>query len=241
MLNAAANPLANWILKDLFVWPQGRMTKAAYLGALLRILIVYVIAAQLLTLTFPILIGSFIGNSQMDMFVAVKWGQIGAVAAIAFPAWSVFQRRFNDIRPDLREKLMAWSIGFPLILAVLLCLMIVHAVGFGTPLDGFDLSKVRQWFAIMLVGAAFVPGGDVALASHAAKATKPQPNLFQTATQKAAHESLAAQTAVKPGGRHLPVSHVDRPKPIPATTFPQVIVRTRSLPQDGRVKPGWFS
>ena len=239
MLNAAANPLATWILKDLFVWPQGRMTKAAYLGALLRILIVYVIAAQLLTLTFPILVGSFIGNSQMDMFVAVKWGQIGAVAAIAFPAWSVFQRRFNDIRPDLREKLMAWSIGFPLILAVLLCLMIVHAAGFGTPLDGFDLSSLRFWFAVMLVGAAFVPGGDIVPASK--QAASPAPDLFQTATQKTTRDTLTELIANKTAGRHLPVSHVDRPKPIPATTFPQVIVRTRSLPQDGRVKPGWFS
>lgn len=239
MLNAAANPLANWILKDLFVWPQGRMTKAAYLGALLRILIVYVIAAQLLTLAFPILVGSFNGNSQMDMFVAVKWGQIGAVAAIAFPAWSVFQRRFNDIRPDLREKLMAWSIGFPLILAGLIVLMIVHAAGFGTPLDGFDLSNVRQWFAIMLVGAAFVPGGDTVPASK--QTASPAPATFQTATQKATREALTAQIATKSTGRHLPVFQMDRPKPIPATNFPQVIVRTRDLPQDGRVKPGWFS
>lgn len=241
MIYAASNPLANWLWKDLYVWPQGRLAPSAYLGSLVRILIVYVIFAQLLSAVGPAMFGTFNSRSPVDMFEHVLWGQVGAIALIAFPLWSNFQRRFNDMRPDLRDRLKAWSVGFPLILAGLTGWMIVHAAGIQTPVDGIDLGSVRFWFAVMLFGAAFVPGGDAAPASRKPLAAKPAPDIFQTQTHKANREANAAQIAGRPTGRHLPMQHVDRPKPDLAANFPEVIVRTRSLPQDGRVKPGWFS
>ena len=240
MLNAS-NPLANWLWKDLYVWPQGRFSPATYLGALFRILIVYLIFAQLLTFIGPALTGTFNAKFPMDMFELIKWGQTGAVVLIAFPAWSAFQRRFNDMRPDLREKLNSFSVGFPLIMCGLILLLVVHSAGYQTPFDDADLGRVRFWFAVMLFGAAFMPGGDTVPAQTKTKPAKPQPDMFQTSAQKASREALAAQVAAKPTGRHLPTAHTDRPKPVPATNFPPVIQRTRNLPQDGRVKPGWFS
>lgn len=239
MIYAASNPLANWLWKDLYVWPQGRLAPSAYLGALFRILIVYVIFAQVLSAIGPAMFGTFNSRTPVDLFESVLWGQVGAMALIAFPVWSSFQRRFNDMRPDLRGKLQAWSVYFPLILSGLISWMIIHAAGIQTPVDGIDLSSVRFWFAVMLFGAAFVPGGDAVPASKTAK--KSTPDLFQSATQNTARDAPTERFATKPAGRHLPVAHADRPKPIPAVNFPQVIVRTRSLPQDGRVKPGWFS
>jgi hypothetical protein len=241
MIRAAGNPIANWLWKDLYVWPQGRLVPSAYLGALFRILILYVIFAQLLSIAGPAIIGTFNSQQPVDMFNGVALGQNGAIVLIAFPAWSVFQRRFNDMRPDLRDKLKTWSAAFPLVLAVLIGLMIAHAAGIITPLDGIDLSSVRFWFTIMLVGAAFVPGADAVPNENKAPAAKSAPDLFQSPLQNAGREKLTGQIAGKPAGRHLPTVHVDRPKPAIPTNFPQVVVRTRSLPQDGRVKPGWFS
>ena len=240
-MNYGSNALANWLWKDLYVWPQGRMSPSAYLGGLVRILIVYLIFAQLLTFIGPALTGAFNAKFPLDMFELIKWGQTGAVVMIAFPAWSVFRRRFNDMRPDLREKLNAWIVGFPLLLCGLILLLVVHAAGYQTPFDDAGLGRVRFWFAVMLFGAAFLPGGDAVPAQTNTKPTKPQPDMFQTATQKANREALAARIGNVPAGRHLPTAHTDRPKPALATSFPPVIQRTRSLPQDGRVKPGWFS
>ena len=236
MLNAS-NPLANWLWKDLFVWPQGRFSPAAYLGALFRIAIVYIFSAQVLSILAPSLLGTFNSDLPVDMSKGFMWGQIGAIVLIAFPVWSTFQRRINDMRPDIREKLKPWNVAFPLIFIGLIAVMIAHALGLETAFDGFDLNGIHFWFAIMLFGAAFVPGGG----SVPDKAVKNPAEPFQNATQRAAREALAGQLAAKPAGRHLPTAHVDRPKPSPATNFPQVIQRTRNLPQDGRVKPGWFS
>jgi hypothetical protein len=241
MFGIVSNPLANWLWKDLYVWPEGRLAPSAYLGALFRILIVYVIFAQVLAAIGPVMFGTFNNRAPTDMFESVLWGQVGAIALIAFPLWSNFQRRFNDMRPDLRERLRAWSTSFPLILAGLTGWMIARAAGLDKLLAGVDLGSVRFWFAVMLFGAAFVPGGEAVPASKMRQAAKPAPDLFQTSTYKANREALAAQIAAKPAGRHIPMPHVDQPKHVMAANFPEVIVRTRSLPQDGRVKPGWFS
>lgn len=239
----ASNTLANWLWKDLYVWPQGRMGVAAYIGGLLRILIVYVLFTQIFTVFGPLLFAPFFNVADHDAnpFRNLIWGELGAIALIAFPVWSLFQRRINDMRPDIRQRLGLWPIAFPIILAGLIGLMLAHALGISTPLDGVDLGRARFWFAVILFSAAFAPGGEKAVTRAKTAAAKLAPDLFQTASQKAAREALAAQIAVKPVNRPATVPHRDRPKPGPIPSFPPVMVRTRALPKDGRVKPGWFA
>lgn len=215
------------------------MSAAAYLGGLVRVLLVYVIFVQLISALGMPLLMSTQSEGVVDVFTGLKWSQVAAIILIAFPVWSLFRRRINDIRPDIREKLSSWAFGFPIFLIGLLVFMVLNAAGYDTFFDDAELARIRFWFVVMLFGVAFLPGGDVV--PEKAKPSKPQPDMFQTATQKANREALAAQIANKPAGRHLPAAHSDRPKPAAAPNFPPVIVRTRKLPQDGRVKPGWFS
>ncbi len=236
-----SNPLANWLWKDLYVWPQGRLAPSGYLGALMRILIVYVIFAQLLSVLGPSFFFMSNVDAPADMFRAVMWGQIGAIALIAFPVWSIFQRRVNDMRPDIRAKLQAWQFAFPLSLAGLTGLMVVHALGYSTPLAGVDLSRIRFWFVVMLFGSAFVPGGELVPAAKRAATPSASADDFLTAAQNAAREAIAAQVATRTAARptHTPASV--RPKPATVSNMPLAVERTRTLPEQGRVKPGWFS
>lgn len=232
-----SNPLANWLWKDLYVWPQGRLAPSGYLGALMRILIVYVIFAQVLSVLGPSFLVLFDAAAPVDMFRSVIWGQIGAIVLIAFPVWSIFQRRVNDMRPDIRAKLQAWQFAFPLFLAGLVTLMVVHALGYSTPLAGMDLSRIRFWFVVMLFGSAFVPGGDVAPARKLVTAAEP----FLTTIQKASPEARTAQFSAAPSRRHVQTPREERPMPAALANMPLAVERTRKLPEQGRVKPGWFS
>ncbi len=240
MLNMS-NPLANWLWKDLYVWPQGRLAPSAYLGALMRVLIVYIVFAQLLSVVGPSFFVMFNDAVPVDMFRSVMWGQVGAIVLIAFPVWSIFQRRVNDMRPDIRSKLQTWQFAFPLFLAGLTSLMVVHALGYSTPFDEVDLSRVRFWFVAMLFGSAFVPGGELVPAAKRAATAPASADDFLTAAQNAAHEAIAAQVATRTAARpkHTPASA--RPKPTATSNMPLAVERTRTLPEQGRVKPGWFS
>jgi uncharacterized membrane protein YhaH (DUF805 family) len=225
----------NWLWKDLYVWPQGKLSRAAYLGALLRIVIIYVLFVQVLSVFSPTLLTTFKSGEPADTFLGIKWGQIGAIIFIAFPVWSLFQRRVNDMRPDIREKLNTWSVAFPLILAGLVGLMVANAVGFATPLDSADLSNIRFWFAVMLFGSAFVPGGEHVPAKNLKKIrSEAQQNLISTLAQMPKEVDPTTRTQPHPVARH---------QPIPANPLPgmQVAQRQYKMPEQGRVKPGWFS
>lgn len=237
MFSAAANPLANWLWKDLYVWPEGQMKPSAYLGALFRILIVYVVFAQVLSVFSPTLLGTFKGPDSDNLFAGVMWGQTGALVLIAFPMWSVFQRRLNDMRPDIREKLSNWSFAFPLFLIVLIGFMVANAAGFDLFFDHADLSNMRFWFTVMLAGAAFVPGGEMVPAKAQVTSAHSDPDRLRAASLK----TLATQVAAKPAVRHMAVPHADRPRPVLAGDQPPVMQRSYKLPEQGRVKPGWFS
>ena len=158
-----------------------------------------------------------------------------------FPIWSIFQRRVNDMRPDIRAKLQTWQFAFPLFLAGLIGLMIAHALGYRTPLDDIDLSRVRFWFAVMLFGSTFVPGGELVPAAKRAAMPSSSNDDFLAAAQNAAREAIAAQVATRTAARptHTPASA--RPRPATVGNMPLAVERTRKLPEQGRVKPGWFS
>jgi uncharacterized membrane protein YhaH (DUF805 family) len=230
----------NWIGKDLFVWPEGRLSRGGYFLALIRVVIIYVFAAQILTVFSPSLFGTFNSGEPADIFHTIKWAQIGAVAIIAFPIWSLFQRRLNDMRPDISKRLAPWSVAFPIILVGLIGLMLANAAGVKTPLDDADLSQIRFWFPVMLFGSAFVPGGDKVPESVMKKANAEKAKPMETAPSqfKLPGISQSPAAAWKPEPRSAP-----RHQPIPANPVManQAVQRQHKLPEQGRVKPGWFS
>ncbi len=230
----------NWLWKDLYVWPEGRLSRAGYLLALFRTVMVYVFATQILTAFSPVLLTNFNDAQPLDIFGSLKWAQVGAVIVVAFPIWSLFQRRVNDMRPDIREKLNTWSVAFPLFLVGLIGLMVANSAGLQIPLDDADLGQIRFWFAAMLLGAALIPGGDTVPESAVKKIKKENTNAAESALGQINLPGIAqrSQAPWKPQPRSTP-----RHQPIPANPVManQAVQRQHKLPEQGRVKPGWFS
>ncbi len=237
---------SNWLWKDLFVPAEGRLGRISYFVALFRIALIYLFGTQIFTALVPVLALSIGIPIADNPFMALGYGALAAQLLIAWPAWSIFRRRMNDARPDLRAKLVNWSVGFPIFLVVLIGMMVAGAAGFETPVSADLHSKMRLMFFVMLFGAGFVPGGD-AVPGAAAKKDR----LLGEIDQQRLMQALAAQI-VKPSEIETRQRVTPRPprtaSPVPTrspalagSTAYSAVERMRKLPEQGRVKPGWFS
>jgi small-conductance mechanosensitive channel len=223
MMSAVKSPVADWLWKDLYVWPEAKMSRRAYLGALGRILIVYVIFTQVLDVLGPAMLMILGLKFTGDPLQQLVFGQIGALLLIAFPAWSAFQRRANDFRPDHRQRLNSWVVAFPIIFSGLIGLTIARLLGLNSFLDGVGLSEVRVSFALMLVGAAFVPGGEAVPAAELQRGRE-----YRIGPVRSGEQITGTAFMPVPAKAVLPGQAV-------------VIERSYRLPEQGRVKPGWLS
>ncbi|MGB8817239.1 MAG: hypothetical protein WCC66_04870 [Rhizobiaceae bacterium] len=171
-------------------------------------------------------------------FDQLIWAQIGAQFLIAWPAWSIFKRRMNDMRPDIRAKLNNWLVGFPVYMTILLIVMVGSALGFDMVIDQSQHGTLRSGFFMMLFGAGFFAGGDAVPAAPGKSAREGRSMDLDTAGQRVLEQLPAAQIGRKP---EMAVTRRQQAKPDLQPSFPAVIERGHKLPEQGRVKPGWFS
>jgi uncharacterized membrane protein YhaH (DUF805 family) len=236
----------NWLWKDLYVPAEGRLERISYFVALFRIALIYMFGTQIFTALAPVLAQSIGVPITGNPFMALGYGALAAQLLIAWPAWSIFRRRLNDARPDLRAKLVNWSFAFPIFLIALLGVMVAGAAGFELPISAELHSRMRLMFFVMLFGAGLVPGGDAVPDAAAGKIRAREDIDRQVMLQ-----TLAAQTgkpvevetrqraAPRPPRAAFPMS--DPASALAGSSAAPAVERTRTLPQQGRVKPGWFS
>lgn len=236
----------NWLWKNLFVPAEGRLDRMAYFGALFRIALIYLFGTQVFTAFVPVIAMSSGHPITGNPFLAMNYGALAAQLLIAWPAWSIFKRRMNDARPDLRAYLTNWSIGFPIYLVVLLGVMVAGALRFETPVTPELHGNMRLIFFMMLFGAGFIPGGD-SLPSATAESTGERGDLRQQAPMPFEIAPAARSTEGTARQRHVQ-QPARAPHPLPKL-YPELarshatlaVERTRKLPEQGRVKHGWFS
>lgn len=233
----------DWFWRNLYVPANGRLKPSGYLGVLIRCAFIFAIATQILAALTPALMTTFNSSASGARLPDFTLARIGALLVVAWPLMSAFIRRRNDFRPDLLQKLQVWALGFPVLMVALFCIPLAEALGIPVSIDPSLRSSLQTLFFALLIGAAFVPGGDQAplprsqpIARPAAGASRAE--TVVTASQRAAIEAIASQLAQK--GAAQP-RHVAQPRAAATAKFPNVIERGRKMPEQGRVKPGWFS
>lgn len=233
----ASNKIGEWFWHGLYAPATGSLKPSGYISILFRCGVLFAVATQVLAAVAPSLTAAFNSGASGGLPADFALARFGAPLIVGWPLLSAFIRRRNDFRPDLLKQVQMWAMAFPLLMAALYCIPLAEAFGIHVPIDPSARSILRTLFFALLIGAALVPGvGAAPVKTRQAQAD----DRLQSASQTAAREALAAQIAPKPAGRHLPVAHADRHKPV-AANFPTVIERGRRLPEQGRVKPGWFS
>ena len=233
----------NWLWHDLFVAAEGQLSRKSYFVALFRIAIIYVVGVQLFAIFQPSLLAMVGKSSSENPLDRLVVAQIGAQFLIAWPAWSIFQRRLNDIRPNIRSKLSNWAVGFPLYMAILLIVMVVSAFGIELPIDKGLHGTLRLCFFLMLFCVGLFPGIDsetvtpsVAQSGRDIQEQVPTELKELFAARRQLQELFAKQIVPEPTPAIQPIRNA-----APASSFPDVMERGRKMPEQGRVKPGWFS
>jgi uncharacterized membrane protein YhaH (DUF805 family) len=231
---------SNWIWKDLYVLPEGRLSQWAYFWGLLRLTFLIAIGTNILATFIPAFVNALGFSFSLGTSQSLKMGNMTAFLLSVWPVWSLFRRRLNDIRSDWRARIGNWVIGFTIILIVLVLRIVASAIGIETPIDASMYGQLQKVFFLMLLGLGLVPGGEKVPSSNVAKI-----DVKKIAIEQPSLSGFAQSYSSRVESRHRSpsVRTVSR-----ATTEikPKILAtpavqRLQKLPEQGRVKPGWFS
>ncbi len=231
---------SNWIWKDLYASPEGRLSQGAYFWGLLRLTFLIAIGINILATIIPAFVHALGFSFSLNTSQSLKMGSITAFLLSVWPIWTLFRRRLNDIRRDWRTRIGKWVIGFTIIFIVLVLRIVASAFGIETPIDQSTYGQLQKAFFLMLFGLGLVPGIDKVPSSNVAKKNGLKIAIVQPSLSGFAH---SYSSRVESSDQSPSVRTVSR---APTETKPKILAspavqRLHKLPEQGRVKPGWFS
>ena len=232
---------------------SGRIRRRDYFTGMARLAVIYVIAANILSAAYETANIRPIGGPLLTSPAMVLLVEL----ALILPALSLFIRRINDMTAVVRSQFAAARVGIPLAAAAVILFQAATLVGLDVQSYSDLLNPLRTVFIFALGIAALLPpdpgqnayGPDprgAAAQYRPAPTPKPQPALPYRDLKTIIAGKPAATPPVKTAvtTNSAPVRHADRihrPVPAPGPAAPEAVQRMRKLPEQGRVKPGWFS
>lgn len=223
---------------------DGRVSNWDYFTGLFKLLAIYAIGMRLL----PFMLANFLGRSQgFESFFGVfpvATALMGLV--VTWPLLALINKRKHDLTDAMRERLGVYSVLLPVAVAVVAGAQLLRAIG----LD------VGDWVSTAMAFMPFVMMGVLVLgilpSQGGTNRYGPDPRLERGKTQAPVPQTDASGIVYnKPASampQRTPRYDAPLPKPlagVPVNTInpslPNSVIRTRKLPADGRVKPGWFS
>ena len=225
---------------DIFPSGSGRLGRKDYFVALFKLGAAYFISVKI----FSVLLTAAMRQSgfeapanAFDAPLAAAFMQLTFI----WPVMALASRRMADIKQSLRERYWFWRYAFPAALVTFAGANALTAVGLERFVDMHSISFLGPLTGYILIMAGFLSpepqGGGQRMTSPAPAAWQAFAELARTIAAKPAELPLKAQAqaAARTGA-----DASARPAPAPPPVS-QVLVRTRSLPEQGRAKTGWFS
>lgn len=231
----------------------GRIRRRDYFIGMARLAVIYVISINILSVASKTagirsMGGPLIMSPAMMLLVEL---------ALILPILSLFIRRMNDMTAAIRTQFAAVRIGLPLAAVAIIGLQAASLAGMDVN-DYADLINPLRSVIFLALGFAVLlppdPGQNVYGADPRGTAAQYKLSPAKKPQKAQAHLDLKTIVAKKPAAtppvktavtsNTAPVPHADRihraPQPS-APTAPEAVQRMRKLPEQGRVKPGWFS
>ena len=223
---------------------DGRVSNWDYFTGLFKLLAIYGIGMRLL----PFMLANFLGRSQVfESFFGVfpvATALMGLV--VTWPLLALINKRKHDLTDVMRERLGVYSVLLPVAVAVVAGAQLLRAIG----LD------VGDWVSTAMAFMPFVMMGVLVLGilpwQGGTNRYGPDPRL-----ERGKAKAPALQTDASGIVYNIPAPVMTQKTPryvaplqkplvgVPINTInptlPNSVIRTRKLPTDGRVKPGWFS
>jgi hypothetical protein len=149
--------------------------------------------------------------------------------------WSVLalvHRRMLDVKQSIRDRFWAWRLGFPVALVVYAGANLLRAAGLERFVDNQLVSPLGPLVIFVIAAAGLMTPENGRVATQPAMPAAPK---------RAEPELPLAAPIANSAKAYARESSRSAPKPRPALTGPSVVQRTRPLPEQGRVRSGWFN
>jgi uncharacterized membrane protein YhaH (DUF805 family) len=217
---------------DVFPSGSGRLGRKDYFTALFKLGAAYLISVKIITVLLAVALRQGGFGAPANPFVAPLAAALMQLIFI-WPVMALASRRMADMKQSLRERYWVWRFAFPAGLVIFAVANTLSAVGLGYLVDMHLISSLGTLAAFILIMAGFL---SPELPSAA------QPKLEPASAAWSGFAELARTIAGKPdelplNGNAPAHAYVRGPLPpaLPVLTGSAVIVRTRSLPEQGRV------
>ncbi len=223
---------------------DGRVSNWDYFTGLFKLFAIYGIGVRLL----PFMLANFLGRSEgFESFLGVfpvASALMGVV--ITWPLLALINKRKRDLTDAMRERLGIYSALLPVAVVVVAAAQLLRVTG-------MDLG---DWVSTAMAFTPFVMMGVLVLgilpSQGGTNRYGPDPRL-----ERGKAKSPTPQTDAPGIVYNIPAPVVTQMTPryvaplqmplagVPINTInpllPNSVIRTRKLPTEGRVKPGWFS
>lgn len=221
---------------------DGRVSNWDYFVGLFKVLAIYSVGMKLL----PFILANFQSKSDgfETFFSLFPVATAIMTVVVTWPLLAMINRRKNDLTDAMRARMGMYAILLPAGVAMIPVAQILKASGL--PAGDF-LDIVRAFTPIILIGTLIL---GILPSQGGTNRYGPDPRLERgKATAPAAQVDASGIVYNKPLSQSVPkLPRVAANTPLagtpargPMTTAKSPIERTRKLPTDGRVKPGWFS
>ncbi len=223
---------------------DGRVSNWDYFTGLFKLLAIYGIGIRLL----PFMLANFLGRSQgFESFIGVfpvATALMGVV--ITWPLLALINKRKRDLTDAMRERLGIYSLLLPVAVVIVVAAQLLRATG----LDFGDwVSTVMAFMPFVMMGVLVL---GILPSQGGTNRYGPDPRLERGRTKAPSPQTDASgivyniPASVMPQKTPRYVAPLQKPLAgVPINTInpslPNSVIRTRKLPTDGRVKPGWFS
>ena len=213
------------------------MGRKDYLIAVFKLGAAYFLCVKIVSLLLAIAIRRTGYGEAANPFSAPQAAALMQII-LFWPVLTLVSRRMEDVKQSVRERYWVWRFTFPAALTLLVGANALTALGFGGFVNADLVSTLSPLIPIVLVTAGFLtpePMGGGLLKPDAAPAFAKLAKLIEAKPVSAAE---MAQTATRTYQREA-----SRPAALskPAHASAGAVQRTYTLPEQGRVRAGWFN
>ena len=228
---------------DIFPSSSGRMGRKDYLAALFKLGAAYFLGVKIFSVLLAIAIRRTGYGEAANPFSAPQAAALMQVI-LFWPVLTLVSRRMADVKQSVRERYWVWRFTFPAALVLLVGANALTGLGLQRFVNADLVSTLSPLIPIVLITAGFLTPEPSAARPRKMEAATPDESAFANLAKSIA--AKPADVTARPPKAVQPRTNVrDAARAAPQNQLvlagSGAVQRTSSLPQQGRVKAGWFN
>jgi uncharacterized membrane protein YhaH (DUF805 family) len=226
---------------DIFPSASGRMGRKDYLAALFKLAMAYFLGVKIVSVLLAIAMRRSGYREAANPFAATQAAALIQII-LFWPVLTLVSRRMEDVKQSVRERHWVWRFTFPAALTLLVGANALTALGLGGFVNADLVTPLSPLIPIVLITAGFLtpePMGSGMPQRDAAPA--PAQAFAELAKVIKAKPLSASEMAMAPSRTYKRETSRPATLNMPDYASSGAVQRTYRLPQQGRVKAGWFN